>query len=194
MKKFVFAVLLFILGAMPVIADDIDLPASGDLWDNWGSSQSFYGQDKPAVSDEEFDKALQSVKDKKNKLGNWLKKRQIPRGQEYSQGNETEIIEQEKEVIETLPVICLPVELSVDGNVLPVGHYQVKGEQKDNGDTILNLYQAQYLMAQIPATATSDDFGEETITFVKWIPLGDERIKIMYGSLDFNAYAVIDLK
>ena len=31
------------------------MPASGDLWDNWNKSQDFYGQDKPAVSDEDFD-------------------------------------------------------------------------------------------------------------------------------------------
>ena len=38
----------------PVLADDVDMPATGDLWDNWNSSQDFYGQDKP-VTDEDFD-------------------------------------------------------------------------------------------------------------------------------------------
>ena len=65
-------VLLFF--ALPVNAGDIDLPASGDLWDNWNTNQDFYGQDKPFVSEEDFEKAIDS-KNKKNK--NWfgLKKR-----------------------------------------------------------------------------------------------------------------------
>ena len=77
----------------PVLADDVDMPATGDLWDNWNSSQDFYGQDKP-VTDEDFDKAVEQVKDKQNR--NWFgfKKRNknIPKGEEFRQSNETEVI------------------------------------------------------------------------------------------------------
>lgn len=193
MKKFIFVILFLFLASIPVMADDIDLPASGDLWDNWGANQDFYGQDKPAVSDEDFDKAIESIKKKQNKLGNWLKKRQIPRGEEFHQGNETEVINEEVGNKEALPVICIPVELKIGDGVLPVGHYQVQGEKDENGNVFLKLYQAQYMMAQIPAVETSDDFNEETISFVKWIADGDDKIKIIFGSMDFNAYALVNI-
>lgn len=49
-------------------------------------------------------------------------------------------------------------------------------------------------MARFPAVETQDDFGENTISFVKWLPQGDKQIKVIYGSLDMNAYAIIDIE
>ena len=48
------------------------------------------------------------------------------------------------------------------------------------------------MIAKLPATETNDDFGEQTINFVKLIPHGDYHVQIIYGSLDFNAYSIID--
>ena len=193
MKRILYVMLILSFLVLPACADDVDMPSSGDLWDNWGSSQDFYGQDKPAVSDEEFDKAVQQMKDKQNKFGNWLKKRQIPKGEAYNPNDETEIIDNHDEAKAELSVLCIPAQLRIGDGVLPVGHYQVKGERDENGDIVLKLYQAQYLMAQIPAVETLDDFGEETISFVNWVTEGEDRIKIIFGSMDFNAYAVVEL-
>ena len=57
--------------------------AEGDLWDNYGD-QHTYGQ--KAVSDKEFDKALESKKKKKKRNKN------IPKGNEFHQSNETQFI------------------------------------------------------------------------------------------------------
>lgn len=195
MKKFlyIFILLISMVFIQPVYADDVDTPATGDLWDNWNSSKDFYGQDKP-VTDEDFDKAIEQVKDKQNR--NWLglKKRNknIPKGEEFSQSNETEVINTNADK-NNLPVISLPVGIQVGEDVLPVGHYQIKGEKEDDGSVVLKFCQAQYIMAQIPASETDDDFGEETITFAKWLPENDDKIKVIYGSIDFNAFAVLNI-
>lgn len=189
MKRF-FILLFALFFAIPVLADDVDLPASGELWDNWNASQDFYGQDKN-VSDEDFDKAIDSLKSKKNKREERLRKKQIPKGEEFSQSNETELINEQADN-DSLPVVSLPVELVVGEDILPVGHYQVKCE-KDGESFVLKLYQSQYLMAQFPAIETDDDFDEDTITFAKWFAEGEDKIKIIYGSLDYNGYAIIDI-
>ena len=195
MKKSLFILVLSLVFCLPVSAGDVDLPSSGDLWDNWNNSQDFYGQDKPAVSDEDFDKAIDSLKNR-NRFGFKKKNKNIPKGEERHNYDETEIYEENEEanVVNTLPVLCIPVELSIGEGVLPVGHYQIQGEKDENGNTILKLYQAQYVMAQLPATETNEDFEEDTITFAKWVPEGENKIKIIYGSLDFNAYAYVDIK
>ena len=188
-KLLVLFISLFFIS--PVMAEDVDLPASGELWDNWNASQDFYGQDKN-VSDEDFDKAIDSLKSKKNKREERLRKKQIPKGEEFSQSNETELINEQADK-DSLPVVSLPVELVVGEDILPVGHYQVKCE-KDGDNFVLKLYQSQYLMAQFPAIETDDDFDEDTITFAKWFTEGEDKIKIIYGSLDYNSYAIINIR
>ena len=58
MKK-IFTLGLFIALAMatslPTLADDVDAPATGDLWDNWNTRQE--EREAKPVSDEDFDKA-----------------------------------------------------------------------------------------------------------------------------------------
>lgn len=156
--------------------------AEGDLWDNYGDT-NVYGQ-KP-VSDEDFQKALESKKGKKKKDKN------IPKGESFFQSNETNAI---INVSKELPVLLVPLTLKINENSeIPIGHYQVEGV-KENGQVYLKLYQAHYLIAKLPATETNDDFNEPTINFVKLLPHGDYHVQIIYGCPDFNAYTVIDTK
>lgn len=178
--------------SLPTLADDIDAPATGDLWDNWNTRQD--EREAKPVSDEEFDKALKQVDQKVNKWKNWAEKRKIPKGQEFSQSNETEIINNEQEKADnSLSVLTFPFELQIGEDYMPGGHYQIKGEKVD-GQTVFKFYQGNIEMAQIPATETNDDFNSETITFSKWEAQGDNEIKIMYGSMDLNAYAFVPIR
>lgn len=155
--------------------------ADGDLWDNFGDQNS-YGQ-KP-VTDEEFEKALQSKQKKKKRDKN------IPKGEEFRQSNETDFI---NNMPETLPVICISTPLKLgETDILPVGHYQVKGEIK-NGQPRLKLYQAHYLMADFPAIETNEDFDQPEINFTGLLDYNEKQYKIIFGSIDFNAYAIVDI-
>lgn len=194
MKKFLIMSLFLIVSLLPAplaMADDVDVPATGDLWDNWNTREE--GREAKPVSDKDFEKALEQVDKKVNKWKNWANKLKVPRGEEFSQSNETEMIKEEHGADSSLSVLCVPVGLIAQGNVLPIGHYQVKGEKID-GQPVLKFYQAHYEMARFPAVETQDDFGENTISFVKWLPQGDKQIKVIYGSLDMNAYAIIDIE
>ncbi|MBD5401979.1 hypothetical protein HDR58_04140 [bacterium] len=192
MKKFlILFVALFIGIGNVAFADDVDMPATGGLWDNWNTREE--GRDAKPVSDEDFEKALKQVDKKINKRKYKLEKKNMPKGEEFSQSNETELIAGEHSDKDSLPVVSLPVELLVGEDVVPIGHYQVKGEKVD-GNYVLKLYQAHYEIAQFPAIETEDDFGEDIITFAKWTPEGSDKIKIMYGSLEFNAYTIIDIR
>ena len=152
-----------------------------DMWDNFGDS-NVYGQ-KP-VTQQEFEKALESKKKKSKK-----KDKNVPKGENFSQSNETDMI---KETTEELPILLVPVNLKIkEGYVVPVGHYLVEGVKEDNV-VYIKLYQAHDLIAKIPAEETYDDFGEQTISFVKLVPHGDYHVEIRYGGIDFNAYAIID--
>jgi hypothetical protein len=165
--------------------------ADEDLWGNFNTDLSS-PQEQRFVSDEEFEAA---IKKKNKKLDKWKKillNNGSPRGEEFSQSNETEAINNNQGEKASLPVLALPVEIKIGGGVIPVGHYHVEGKN-ENGRIILNLYQAHNLVARIPATETGEDYEQEEILFANWVNEGDNRIKIIYGSLDFNAYALVDI-
>lgn len=174
MKKF------FILFLMIIIS--VNCSYADDLWDNFGDS-NVYGQ--KAVTDDEFDKALESKQKKRKKKTD----KNIPKGENFSQSNETEIL---TNTTHDLPILLIPVPLKIKENyIIPVGHYQAEGVKED-GKVYINLYQAHDLIAKIPAEESEDDFGEDAINFVKLKPHGDYHVEIIYGGLDFNAYTIID--
>ena len=63
-------------------------------------------------------------------------------------------------------------------------------EKKADGVYIM-LYQAHQLKAKIKARETKDDFEEDCITFAKVLPCNDHQMKIIFGSVDFNAFVYI---
>ena len=152
-----------------------------DLWDNF-KDKHIYGQ--KAVTDEQFDKALESKKEKPKKQ----KDRLLRDGEAFQESNETTYL---TEIPKEYPILLIPLNLRLaEDAVLPVGHYQVHGEKKD-GKFYLKLYQAHTLMASLEAIETNSDFGEDEITFVKLIESGENMYKIIYGSIEFNAYVEV---
>lgn len=186
MKKLSLLLLFIFLMSSSVFANDTD-----DLWNNYNIDVTG-GQEVRAVSDEEFEQALQKMDSKVNKWRNRYRKWSAPRGKDFSQSNETELIENEHGDKVSLPVLSLPVDISIGEAILPVGHYQVKGEIIDN-NPVLSLYQAGELMIRIPAVETKDDFEQDEILFASWVSENDNCLKIIYGSLDFNAFAIVDI-
>ena len=189
MKKLYILIALFICNLF-ILAIADDLQGSSDLWDSWNTTNEPYikQNDKNAVSDEEFNKLIDKLKEKKNKKENKKLKKQLPKGEAFNDMDEGEQFQEEVKD-NSLPVICIPTELKIGDTYLPIGHYQVNVE-KENNQWMMKLFQAHYLMAQFPAQETNEDFGEDTITFGK-IEFEDNQIKIMFGSMEVNAYAVI---
>lgn len=155
--------------------------AEGDLWDNFGD-QNVYGQ--KAVTDKEFEEALESKKGKPKKQKDKL----LRNGESFQQSNETEFL---TSMPKELPILIVPLDLELEENkILPIGHYQIMGEKKDN-KVYLKFYQAHNLLASIEVVETNDDFGEEELNFVRILDSGNDTVKIIYGSLMFNAHTTL---
>lgn len=187
MKKiFITALLLTCFLTPAALADDLDSGGINDVLKYTSDVENaFMGQKK--VTDEDFQKALQEVKDKQNKK----KKNKKIKGKTFNEENNGGFI---KETADKNIVLTLPVELTGDdGSEIPVGHYKIVGT-KANGSTYLDFYQSSTLVARIPATETNSDFDEKELNFVKLLPYSEKRVKVIYGSMDFNAYTFIKIK
>lgn len=189
MKKILIILTFLLLVALPVFAGDVDNSYSGaeglyqysQMTDN-----PFVGQKQ--ISDEDFQKMLAKVKEKQNK---GKKKNKPFKGQSYNEENNGGYV---KEKADKNILLTLPITLNSDeGAEIPIGMYKVVGK-KVNDKAYLDFYQGASLIARVPATETNDDFNESDINFVKMIPQNKNKVEIIYGSIDFNAYAFIKIK
>lgn len=191
MKK-IFSVTLFLLLciAIPVFAADDDVSSDGveGLYKVSPAFETpFAGQKQ--ITDEEFEKVYQQVKQKQDKKKN--RKKKAIKGKGFNEENNREHINEtaEKNILLSIPLSLI----NGDGAELPVGHYKIVGEKTDN-NVYLDFYQSSSLIARVPAIETQSDFDQSEINFAQLLPYNEERVKVIFGSMDFNAYTFIKIK
>jgi len=183
MKKFFIILSLFIisLSSKSALADDIGLDDYSS-----GIENAWYGQ-KP-VTDESFEKTVTKLEEKKkgNKKKNF--KGTSLNHVEKDNGNYM------NELSDKTLLLGLPVELvTTDGQEIPVGHYNIVGKKVKN-KVYLDFRQSNSIIATVEASESDSDFGESSISFVKLIPYDETKVKLIYGSIEFNASTFIKIK
>ena len=192
MNKFAVLFLFLILLSPVVFAED-------DFFDKYTGIDRAWDNQKPITNDE-FEKAIDTLTAKQKKKDEKARKKKIKKisGGGTSLHNnlepnleipEQEVLKKKKEFEGQL--INIPVNVVIDGNVLDKGYYNVFGEKDKDNNIILSLYQAHKLIGKFKAYETKDDYDSEELDFVKMVPYDDNYIKIIYGSLDFNAYGYL---
>lgn len=188
MKKIlIFVLILFLFHTLPVRADDGSDSFGGigdSMKDTAGVENAFNGQ-KP-ITDEEFQKTLDRLKAKQNKGKN-----KIFKGKNVNEENSGTYLD---ETTAKVTVLSVPLDLiNGDGAEIPIGHYKIVGV-KEKGDIYLDFYQSSLRVARVPAIETNNDFKENNINFAKLLPYNSQRVEVIYGSIDFNAYTFIRIK
>ena len=191
MNKY-FLILLFLCLSMSwVVADD--------FFDNYaGIEHSWDGQ--KVVTDKEFEQAIDTLTKKQKHKEEKARKKKIKKisggGTSLHKGLEPtgEILEQESVNKKDKPegqLLNIPVDVILEDKILEKGFYNVFGEKDSDGNVFLFFYQAHSLKGKIKAYTTNNDFDSETLDFVQMVPYDENFIKVMYGSLNFNAYAYL---
>lgn len=188
MKKiFIGIIFLFSIFALPAFCDDNSASDGVESLINSTSKveDAFVGQKK--ITDEEFQKVLKEVKAKQKKG----RKNKPFKGKNFNEENNGGYI---KETADKNLLLSIPLELTNgDGTDIPIGHYKIIGA-KDKNQVYLDFYQSSTLVARVPAIETNSDFNQSDINFVQLIPYNEKRVRLIYGSMDFNAYTFINIK
>lgn len=189
MKKIciiLLALILTLISANTVFADaDIEFDTGGgvDALNKYNPEDAWNGQKK--ITDEEFESTMKRLEAKKKK-----NKKKKFKGTSLKEEDNSEFL---AETAEKSVLLLLPVTLMTnDGTAIPVGHYKVVGS-KEKGKIYFDFYQAHYRIARVEGIETENDFGQPTVNFMQILPYDDDRIRIIYGSMDFNAYAFINV-
>ena len=189
MKRIFLVICLLITFCMPVFSaqkDDDKEETAGSMADYLGGKDSIFDDPfagQKMYSDEEFQKALEFKKSHMKK-----KKEKKFKGEGRSADDSKTQIDETAEKTIILMLSCNLV--NGDGTFIPMGHYKIVGEQNDNG-AYLNFYQAHRLIAKVPAIVTKYDFDQDIINFAKILPYSDDKIKLIFGSIDFNAWTLL---
>lgn len=173
------------------------LLTKADSWDDFTNVDRMWDGQK-SITNQEFDQVVEKLEEK-GKLQE-EKKQKKKRKKLFGGGStlhtelnpdnnvmEIESIDKEEDL-----VLNSPVQLIIGKNLLEKGFYKVVGERNsDDKKLYVNFYQSQFLKAKVQVVETEDDYGEEDINFVKILPYSDSFVKLIFGSIDFNAYAYI---
>lgn len=188
-KKIILFLILSIF-ALPICAEEVDWSKYDNIDNAWDGQK--------VITNKQLEETMNALEAKKNKKMNRQKEKAIRKVKGSSLHDNMDAhkdsIESQTplEEAEECQVINIPVNFIFNGKIIDCGFYKVVGEKKDDG-VYLELYQAHNLVAKIKARETKDDFDQEFIQFVKLIPDTDTRMKLIFGSVAFNAYTYINI-
>ena len=177
---------LFVLSMSVVVADE---------WSDFNSVDNAWDGQK-SITNKQFEETMDALQAKSKKKEAKQREKAIRKVKgsslipQMDAHNDEIINEQPDETLSEIQLINIPVDFVVDGQLIERGYYKVEGEKK-NDAVYINLYQAHSLKAKIKARETKDDFEQDSIRFVKVLPCNDHQMKLIFGSVDFNAFVYL---
>ena len=191
MKK--LFLILFAVSLLP-------LCAYSDDWDNFSDiDRAWDGQD--AITNKQFEEAIDTIEGNKKKKEAKQRKKLIKKiggggtslHPDLSPDSEIKSLAPLKENEDGM-LLNVPVNLIINNMPLEKGFYKVIAEKDKKGEIYLSFYQSQYFKGKVKAVETTEDYSQENLDFVELIPYNENFVKIIFGSLDFNAFAFIPYK
>ena len=187
-RKFVILSFIFALSTCT-----LSYAASWDSFD--GVENSWDGQ--KAITNKEFEDTINALEQKKHKQ-EAKQQRRLFRKFKGDSLHDTESAKKNSEIQannvkeeSSEQLVNIPYDLYIDGKKIDRGFYQAIAEKNEKG-IFVNLYQAYSLKSKIKVKETEDDFNEKELNFIKFVPYDNERIMLIYGCIDFNAYAFLN--
>lgn len=181
--------LLFLIMAVPVFADE---------WDDFGAVERMWDGQK-SITNKEFEEVMDAIQAPQKQKEEKQKKKKIKKisgggntlHKDLNVENKINEIPDLKSKAEEGVLVNIPVRLILGDNFLEKGFYKVLARRDDDKKIYVSFYQSQFFKGEIEVTETDDDFGEDKIDFAKLLPYNKSFMRMIFGSLDFNAYAYI---
>ena len=169
-----------------------------DSWDDFsGLDHAWDGQ--KSITNKEFEEAINTLEEKQTKKEAKQRKKLIKKiggggtslHPDLNPESDIKNLDPLKKEDDDGVLLNIPVNLVIDDVHMDKGFYKVIAEKDKNNDINLLFYQSQFFKGKVRACETSDDYDQDSINFVKLLPYNEQFVKIIFGSLDFNAYAYV---
>ena len=186
-RTIIFLIAMLILPAQNVFADS---------WDDYADLDRAWDGQK-TITNKEFEQAMDLLQQKQKRKEARQKKRKAKKISGGGTSLHSEL-NPDKEIneVQLKPkdegiLINLPIHLIIDCKTLDKGYYKVIATKDNDNKIFINFYQSQFFMGKIEATETEEDFNQENVDFAEIIPYKDSFVKMVFGGIDFNAYAIV---
>lgn len=184
-------VFLLILSIHPVFADS---------WDDFSNVDRLWDGQK-SITNQEFEQVMEKLEENAKKKEEKQEAKRVKKifggGKLLHKESNLDLDSVHNEINaansrEDGVLINLPVKIYVENKFLDKGYYKIYAERnEETGKVYIKLYQSQYLMATVEVIETEDDYGQEKLDFAEIVPYNDSYVKLIFGSIDLNAYILL---
>ena len=192
MKRFLtfYLLVMFLAPALPCDAFD------DDFWDEPIKIDEAAKSQQKAVTDKEFNSVLDFFTRNKKKKEEKKKPKGAPIGPQLPEGqmppSDSNVI---PATYDDYPTVMIPVTLvTPGGSEIEPGYYRILSVKAENRTFFLNFYQGNQLIAKIPAREVNTDHNQQSLNYAKIIPVNDMYVNVIYGDIDCNIEARLDIK
>lgn len=192
MKRFLtfYLLVMFLAPALPCDAFD------DDFWDEPIKIDEAAKSQQKAVTDKEFNSVLDFFTRNKKKKEEKKKPKGAPIGPQLPEGqmppSDSNVI---PATYDDYPTVMIPVTLVTPGGAeIEPGYYRILSVKAENRTFFLNFYQGNQLIAKIPAREVNTDHNQQSLNYAKIIPVNDMYVNVIYGDIDCNIEARLDIK
>ena len=190
MRKIIVTIFTILSLSLPLLAEEVDWSKYDNIDNAWDGQK--------IVPNKQYEETMKALDEKKNAKDNKAKAKALKKlkGNSLHSNLDPNLKHLESqnplEEAEECQILNIPVDFIHNGKAIEKGFYKIVGVKDDDG-VYFELFQAYDLVAKIKAKETKDDFDEQYIQFVKLIPHNDNYMKIIFGCLDFNAFAYLPI-
>jgi hypothetical protein len=173
------------------------LPTIADSWDDFNDVDKMWDGQK-SITNKEFEDTINSLEANKKKKEAKQRKKKIKKisgggtslHDELNPDNDIKEVQQLKPNEENF-LINVPVKLILGNNIIEPGFYKIISNKDEQNVIHLQFYQSQFLKGEVEGTETNDDFDEEYLDFARLTPYNQSFMKLIFGTINYNAYAYI---
>ena len=159
----------------------------------WGENSSVFNsgfENQEAVSDTKLKKVIDQLKErnlsrKQRKIRNDVQPLSPSVDMQHLQ-DFTQLQDPENELSQTLTVTIPVKAYNEEGKYIAPGYYKLACHKVADNEYILELSQGTKKILTVKAQQTTQDLEQETIQFCNAEIIDDNRIRLMYGSIDLN--------
>ena len=165
---------------------------------DWGENASAFNkgfENQQPVTDTKLHKTIEMIKERSlTKKQKKLQDKITPLGPSFDNEHlkEFTLSQDADNDLNNALTVMIPVQAySDDGTVIPPGYYKLSCRKAGENSYVLELSQGTKKILEVNANQTTQDLEQDTITFCNAEIIENNRIRLIYGSINLNLVAYL---